>query len=464
MGKELCEATDNRDAIDFANEPVGQLFRRMLVPTLIGMVSIVVLNFTDGAFIGHGVGSEALAAINIAAPIFNILTGIGLMFGIGCSVVASIHLSRGKKKAANINITQALIGSVGFALAVSIFILTDLPRTCRLFGSSERLIPLAGSYLKWIAWAEPIIMLDMVCRFLVRLDGSPKLAMLCSLFASLLNIFLDWLFIFPLGWGLEGAAIATSFSFSLSGLVQFAYMIWFSKTLNLYRLRLSIKSLLLSIRNIGYQIRMGFSAMLGEVSVSGSIIVGNYVFIDYLGESGVAAYSVACYCFPFIFMMANAIVQSAQPIVSYAYGADNYQRLGDSYRQMILWALGAGIVMSVLMYVGAPFVTQLFMSASEPAFSICVEGLPYYGIGIFFATINIVLIGYLQSIERSFQATIYTLLRGFIFVIPSFIVLPIFMGTIGLWLAIPAAELFTLFVIVVAVVVNRNRIFFSGNK
>ncbi len=456
---------DTRDEIDFANEPVGQLFRRMLVPTLIGMVSIVVLNFTDGAFVGHGVGSNALAAINIAAPIFNILTGIGLMFGIGCSVVASIHLSRGKNKAANINVTQALIGSVGLTIALSIFILSDLPRTCRLFGSDEELIPLASSYLKWIALTEPLIMLDMVCRFLVRLDGNPKLAMLCSIYASALNIFLDWLFIFPMDWGLEGAAIATSISFSLSGLVQFAYMIWFSKTLHLYHLKVTLKSLWLSLRNVGYQIRMGLSAMLGEVSVSGTIIVGNYMFVDCLGEDGVAAYSVACYCFPFIFMMANAIVQSAQPIISYAYGVGNRQRLSDSYRQMIVWALGAGIVMSVLMYFGASFVTQLFMSANEPAFAICVDGLPYYGIGIFFATINIVLIGYLQSIEQSVQATIYTMLRGFIFVIPCFIFLPNVMGrTIGLWLAIPAAELLTLFVIVVAFIINRDRIFFTSNK
>ena len=109
---------DNRDAIDFANEPVGRLFRKMIVPTLVSMVSMVILNLTDGAFIGHGAGSDALAAINIAAPIFNLLAGVGIMFGIGCSVVASIHLAQGKVKSANINITQALIGALGITMII----------------------------------------------------------------------------------------------------------------------------------------------------------------------------------------------------------------------------------------------------------------------------------------------------------------------------------------------------------
>lgn len=116
-----------RDAIDFANQPVPQLFRKMFVPTLIGMLSIVVLNITDGAFVGHGCGSDALAAINIAAPIFNLMAGIALMFGVGCSVVASIHLSRGKHKAANINVTQALVGCTVVAVGISALILADLP-------------------------------------------------------------------------------------------------------------------------------------------------------------------------------------------------------------------------------------------------------------------------------------------------------------------------------------------------
>lgn len=434
----------NRDAIDFAKEPVGRLFRKMLVPTLVSMVSLVILNLTDGAFVGHGAGSDALAAINIAAPIFNLLAGVGIMFGIGCSVVASIHLAQGRKKAANINITQALMGGVVLTIIISALMLSDLAATCRLFGSNESLIPLASSYLKWIAISEPLIMLHMVGGFIVRLDGSPKFAMVTSLVGTILNIFLDWLFIFPFQWGLEGAAIATSFSFSISGLMVLGYLIFTPQTLHLYRLRFTIKSLRLTLRNLAYQSKMGFSAMLGEVAVSGAIITGNYVFIHYQGEHGVAAYSVACYCFPVIFMMANAIVQSAQPIVSFAYGATDTKRLSEARSVMLRWAFVTGIAVSIIMFLCSNIITQMFLDTKEPAYAICNGGLPYFGLGVLFLTLNIVIIGYLQSIKQALQATIFTILRGFLIVIPTFILLPMMIGNIGMWLAIPVAELITL--------------------
>lgn len=441
---------DNRNAIDFANEPVGALFKQMLVPTLVGMVSIVILSLTDGAFIGHGAGADSLAAINIAAPIFTILSGIGINFGIGGSVVASIHLSRGEVKPARINVTQAIIGSLAITVLLSGIMLCNLDGTCRLFGSSERLLPLATSYLKWIAIGSPLMALHMVGEFLIRLDGSPGYAMATSIVGTALNIFLDWLFIFPFGWGLEGAAMATCFSFTVAGLMVVVYFVRMPKTLRLYRLRMTRKSFFLTMRNLAYQTRMGFSAMLGEIAVSGAEITGNYMFLRRLGETGVAAYSVACYCFPVIFMTANAIVQSAQPIVSFAYGAGNAPRLKESFKVMMKWGTIAGLACSALIIFGAPCLARLFLNPSEPAFPICAGGLSLFGTGVLFITLNIVNIGYMQSVEQSSLATLCTLLRGFIIVIPSFILLPRLIGDNGLWLAIPVAEAITFIIIMAA--------------
>lgn len=438
---------DNRNAIDFAGEPVGKLFRQMLVPTLIGMVSIVILNLTDGAFVGHGAGADSLAAINIAAPIFTILSGIGMMFGIGGSVVVSIHLSKGDVKPARINVTQAFLGSLVITVIICTLMLCFLEGTCRLFGSNEALLPLACGYLKWVAIGSPLMILHMVGGFLIRLDGSPKYAMATSLVGTVLNIFLDWLFIFPFGWGLEGAAKATSLSFGIAGLMVIVYFVWMPKTLPLYRLRRTWKSFFLTLRNLGYQARMGFSAMLGEMAVSGAEITGNYIFVRYLGEAGVAAYSVACYCFPVVFMAANAIVESAQPIVSFAHGAGNERRLKESFRLMSRWAVIAGLACSAIMYFGAPYVAMLFLNTSEPAYAICAKGLPLFSTGILFIILNVVLIGYMQSVEQSARATVYTMLRGFILVIPCFILLPRMIGESGMWLAIPIAELLTFAVI-----------------
>ena len=195
---------------------------------------------------------------------------------------------------------------------------------------------------------------------------------------------------------------------------------------------------------------MGFSAMLGEVAVSGAIITGNYVFIHYQGEAGVAAYSVACYCFPVLFMMANAIVQSGQPIVSFANGAGNQTRLAEARRMMLRWAVITGTLISVGMYLCSDYVTMLFLDNTDPAYALCIDGLPYFGLGVLFLTQNIVLIGYMQSIEQAYKATIFTLLRGFVIVIPTFIILPKLIGNIGMWLAIPAAEFITLLLLIIS--------------
>lgn len=442
-------AYDNRDAIDFATLPVGKLFRRMFIPTLLGMVSGVVLNITDGAFVGHGVGSDALAAVNIVAPVYMLITGIGLMFGIGGSVVASIHLSKGETKPARINITQSYIGGLLVGSLLAALILSFPEATCRLFGASDALVPLATKYLFWIALLQPFCMIAETGLFALRLDGQPRLAAGVHIATALLNIFLDWLLIFPLHMGLEGAAIATASCYGLCGVICLAYNAFFAKTLRLYALKISTTSLMLTLRNLAYQVRLGFSAFVGEMALSVLFIVGNYQFIRFLGEDGVAAFSVACYCTPITFMVANSITQSAQPIISFGYGKNVPERVLEAARISLFTALGGGIAIVMLLALGAPQIASIFLPADCPAHDICAEGLPLFAISALFTIVNVVCVGYYQSIERATRATVYTLLRGFVFMLPAFLLLPMLAVPEGLWLALPLAEFLTTIVILV---------------
>lgn len=442
-------AYDNRDAIDFATLPVPKLFRRIFIPTLLGMVSGVVLNITDGAFVGHGVSSDALAAVNIVAPVYMLITGIGLMFGIGGSVVASIHLSKDETKAARINITQAYLGGLVMGGVLAALLLSFPETTCRLFGASEALVPLACKYLFWIALFQPFCMMAETGLFALRLDGQPRLAAGIHIATAALNIFLDWLLIFPLQMGLEGAAIATAFCYGLCGIICLIYNTLFARTLRLYWLKISATSLMLTLRNVGYQMRLGFSAFIGEIGLSVLFIAGNYQFIRFLGEDGVAAFSVACYCTPIIFMLANSIVQSAQPIISFGYGQNVPERVLEAARISLFTALGGGLAIVMLLAVGAPQIASIFLPADCAAHDLCAEGLPLFAISALFTIVNVVCVGYYQSIERATRATIYTLLRGFVFMLPSFLFLPELCGTYGLWLALPLAEFLTTIVILV---------------
>ena len=190
-----------RDAIDLSTLNVFTLFRKYFVPTLLGMLSMSAVTAIDGIFVGHGVGSDGIAAVNICVPLLMLFTGIGLMVGAGCSVVASIQLSRGKSKSARLNVTQALLFVTIVALIPSALMMAFPAETARMLGSSEHLLPMVTDYLLWFVPSWVFQIWITVPLFVIRLDGAPKLAMLCSLITAVINVVLDWLFIFPFGWG-----------------------------------------------------------------------------------------------------------------------------------------------------------------------------------------------------------------------------------------------------------------------
>ncbi len=215
----------DRDKLDFGNGKINTLFRAMFFPTLVGMVFNSVLNICDGMFVGHGVGSNALAAINIVAPLFLVCTGIGLMFGIGASVIGGIRLAEGNVKAARIIMTQAyLAGVVIFGMVILMSLLFTRPLLYAL-GCSEPLEEYATDYLLWLLPGLVFFYLQCAGMMLIRLDGSPKYAMSVQVVAAILNIFLDWYMVYTLGMGIKGASIATSLSCIVGGLMVLGYFI-----------------------------------------------------------------------------------------------------------------------------------------------------------------------------------------------------------------------------------------------
>ncbi|WP_073344301.1 MATE family efflux transporter [Bacteroides congonensis] len=437
-----------KDSIDFSSMEISTLFRKLLIPTVLGMVFSAIFVITDGIFVGKGIGSDALAAVNITAPLFMITAGIGLMFGVGSSVVASIHLSQGKRRVASINITQALVFSTLLILIMSALCFYYIEPLAKLLGSSDRLLPLAVEYM---AWYLPFLVFYEILNigmFCIRLDGSPTYAMMCNAIAAILNIILDYIFIFEFGWGIMGAAFATSLGTVVGGLMTLIYLLKFSRSLHLCRIKLSIKSMMLTLRNVGYMIKLGSSAFISEASIACMMFLGNYVFIHYLGEDGVAAFSIACYFFPIIFMVYNAIAQSAQPIISYNFGAGQPDRVRKALHLAIRTALICGISFFIITVLCRQNIVSLFIDRSYAAFDIAMNGISYFGIGFIFFAFNMIGIGYYQSVERGQRAMIITLLRGVVFMLIGFLVLPKILGVPGIWLAVPFAELLTMLYII----------------
>lgn len=432
-----------RDAIDLGKVNIPTLFRIYLVPTLLGMLSLCAVTATDGIFVGRGCGSDALAAVNICISPTMVMMGIGLMLGVGASVVSSVHLANNNAKAARLNITQSLLVAT---IVVCVFLALTLPSvsaTGRLLGSSENLLPLVREYMPWIFATCLFQVWCAIGLFVVRLDGSPRYAMWCNVLPGLLNVILDYVFIFPLGMGIKGAALATFLSCMVGGGMVMAYLGWFASTLKVIKIKISRKSLMLTIRNIGYQCRIGISALLGEATMGVLMLMGNLMFMRYMGDDGVGAFSIACYYCPFVFMIGNAIAQSAQPIISYNYGLDQRTRVAATERLAIITSIICGATVTVAFNLFPESMVGLFLDMDTEAAEIAVAGFPLYSTAFIFFIFNLTAIGYFQSVEKVLPSIVFALLRGVLFLIPSFIILPVILGDNGIWLALAASEVMT---------------------
>ena len=318
-----------------------------------------------------------------------------------------------------------------------------------MLGSSEHLLPLVVDYLVWFS---PSLLFELwiaVALFAMRLDGAPKLAMWCSIIAAAVNVVLDWLFIFPLGWGVMGAAFATSLSCLAGAAVAMGYLLFYARDTRLHSLRLGRKRILFFFHDIGMQCKIGSSALLGELTMAILLFIGNHVFMRHLGDDGVGAFGVSCYYLPFVFMIGNAIAQSAQPIISYNFGTGSTERVRSALRVSVFAALVCGVISTAAFILFPELLVGLFLRIDNTAARIAIEGFPYYGTGFIFFILNLSIIGYYQSMEQVKPAITFAVLRGLVFLVPCFMALPAIMGVKGIWLALPLSEILTTLVIVV---------------
>lgn len=446
-----------RDSIDLGTVKIPRLFRLYLIPTLLGMLSLCAVTATDGIFVGRGVGSDALAAVNICIAPTMVMMGISLMLGVGSSVVSSIHLASGNVKAARLNVTQALATAT---LIVIIFLgltLISIDTTGHALGSSDTLMPLVRDYMPWIFVCCLFQSWCGIGLFVVRLDGSPKYAMWCNVLPGLLNVVLDYIFIFPLQMGIKGAAIATCISCAVGGVMVMCYLLFFARTLRLIKIKMSRKSLRLTLRNIGYQCKIGISALLGEATMGVLMLMGNLMFMKYIGNDGVGAFSIACYYCPFVFMIGNSIAQSAQPIISYNYGKGSKSRVIATEKLAILAALGCGLAITAAFIFTPSAMVHLFLDPDLAAAKIAVKGFPVFSVAFIAFIFNLTAIGYFQSVEKVTPSIVFALLRGLIFLVPAFILLPTILNATGIWLALGISEILTALSIVGFYIYNKSR-------
>ncbi|WP_187883472.1 HP1184 family multidrug efflux MATE transporter [Helicobacter pylori] len=421
--------------IDLHKDSIRKLFFYYFIPLAFSMISLSTYSMIDGMFIGKKLGKEAIAAVNIAWPIFPGLIAYELLFGFGAASIVGYFLGQNKTHRARL-----VFSSVFYFVALSAFILSMalLPfseNIARFFGSNDALLSMSKRYIEIILMGAVFMVLHPLADVFVVNDKRPVLAMVAMLIGSLANIFFNYLFIFVLEVGVQGSAIATVIGHAIGVLVLMQHF-WFKKGQLYFIKRFSLSSVISSAKS-------GVPQSTAEFSASIMILLFNTAIMHTAGERFVSMYGIVMYNAIIFFTTLFAISQGIQPIASFSYGARNLERV----RAVFVFGLKAAFCIGIFFY-GTyyfldEFLIKLYLQSSEqdPLFmQETKRAMNIYYVGYVFLGMNLLCAVFFQSIQRTKSSFIITLSHTLGFMVILLPILSHFYGINGVWVTYPIAQ------------------------
>ena len=407
-----------------------------ILPSAGGLCVTYLYNIVDGIFVGQGVGHQALAAVNITVPFITTLVAISSLFAMGGSTVIAIRLGRGDKKGAN----NAFMCAFVMTLLLSVILLlvgTIFPRQiAQLCGSSEAILPLAVEYLfYYTAFSIPFLLSNCLSVF-VRNDGAPGLAFWGMCAGAAANIFLDWLFIYPLQMGIKGAAIASGLGQLLPFLLLISHFVRKNGDLRIGRFENSAAL-------IGKICKRGVPECVSQLNTPVTALCYNWVLMNTLGDMGVSTFSILS----FIYSLANAILsgvaQGLQPLWGQAFGQKDRRELRGYFAAgMKINEVCAVVIYALLVVFRVPAV-QLFNS--DPTLVAMASGaLPVFAFSFLFMAVNLIYTAYFYSTKQTIKSDVIAVSRGIVIKALAILAVPAVCGSAFVWHAVVLAEGVTL--------------------
>ena len=412
-------------------------FFKYVSQNIFGLLGTSCYILADTYFIAQAAGTDGVTLLNLCLPIYNLIFAFGSMIGLGAATRYAILRAQGDARAQRYfsnAIFSVCILAVPFML-VGIFRPDGL---LRLMGGDADIVALGMNYARIFLMFTPFFMCNYVVASFVRNDGDPSLAMVATLSGSLFNVVFDYIFIFPMGLGLPGAALTTAISPILSIAVCSAHFIKKSNTITFVRKAPSVRLLAQSCQ-------LGISGFVGELSSGVTTTVFNFLLLRLAGNVAVAAYGVVANFALVATAIFNGVAQGAQPLVSQCYGKNEMA----GARKLLLLGCGTALGLAALLY-GVVFgytdaLTALFNSENSALMAAFAHsGMRIYFVGYFFAGCNIVAAGYLGAVNRPAEASITSLCRGMVAIVVCSLVLSALFGMNGVWAAFPVSEAITL--------------------
>lgn len=434
------------------SEPVSSLLRRFAIPSVIAMLVSALYNMVDQLFIGHSIGVLGNAATNVAFPLSMVCTSIGLLCGIGGAANFNLCMGRREPEHAKSYVGNAIsmLAILGVILCVAVQLF--MRPMMLLFGATPDVIDYACTYTRITSIGFPFLIVTIGGSNLIRADGSPKFSMLCNLVGAIVNTILDPLFIFVFHMGMAGAALAT-----ITGqILSFALVVFYLRGFK--TLPLSLSDLKPNMACWARIAALGATPAFNQVAMMVVQIVMNNT-LTYYGSNSVYGSDIPLACAGIIskvnmlfFSFVIGISQGLQPIVSFNFGAQKYDRVKDAYKKAVFAATAISIVAFLCFQLFPRQIIGIFGSGSEEYLHFAER---YFRIFLFFTFLNgiqPVSSNFFTSIGAPKKGIFLSLTRQIIFLLPLLLIFPYLFGIDGVMYTAPIADLAAASVSIVMVV------------
>ncbi|MDR2649452.1 MAG: MATE family efflux transporter [Clostridiales bacterium] len=430
--------------IRMASEPMRSLVIKYSIPTMLGMLVNSLYNIVDRYWVGQipNIGNASLAGVGLSMPVINIIMALSMLVGVGAAARISIQLGRRDVKAAEETVANGLTMICVIAIAFSVLGVIFTPQILRIVGATDNLLPYALPYARIIIAGSFFNMASFAMNHPIRATGNPKRFAATQLVGGITNMILDPIFIFVFDMGINGAAIATVISQCVSASFVFSY--YFTPN---SALRFRIKNFKLKRQTMLNIVSIGMSPFFMQIANSVITIVANRSLTYYgkavLGKDGditaIGAMTVIGSINTLFMMPVIGINQGSQPIIGFNYGRRDAERVKSANRWAIIYAMIIAGIGLIVVQLFAEKLVWLFnkdeelirTGASGMRILLCM--LPI--VGFQFPAVN-----FFQAIGRAKISILLSLLRQVIILIPAYLILPLFFGLTGVWMAGPLSD------------------------
>ena len=410
-------------------------FLKYVIPSVAAMWVYTIYTMVDGMFVARGVGTTALAAVNISMPFINTAFALGILFAVGASTKASIYKGQGDMEKANKVFTMSTVTVFSLALIVAVAALLNLERLAMMLGADETTLPYVKEYLGIIIPFVVCYMTSYNLEVLIKADGYPQKAIATTLAGAATNIILDYVFVMVFHWGIKGAAIATGLSQLMTLSIFLAHFLSRKSGFSFVKIQWKFKEAI-------SMAKIGVADSVTEFSVGAIIFMFNNTLIRVSGNDGVVIYTVIAYVSQLILMTMMGVNQGMQPLVSYYHGREEHKTHKYILRIALIAAGGASVAAFVwgILYPNPVVAVFIDRSADALLYENAVNAFKLFSFSFLPLGVVVILAGYFTALERPKSAMTISICRGLVLVVISLVIMTMLFGEIGIWLSMGVSE------------------------